>query len=45
MNSEIEIPEEYVVPLVICADATGLSLEEIIEVVLKFYLNRSDENA
>ena len=45
MKTEIEIPEEYVVPLVICADATGLSLEEIVEVVLKFYLNRSDENA
>lgn len=45
MRSEIEIPEEYIAPLLICTDATGLSLEEIVEIVLKFYLNRSEENA
>lgn len=45
MSTEIEIPEEYIAPLLICAAATDLTLEEIVEIVLKFYLNRSDDNA
>lgn len=45
MKTEIEIPKEYVVPLLICASTTGLSLEEIIEIVIRFYMARSDENA
>ena len=45
MSAEIEIPEEYIAPLLICAAATDLTLEEVVEIVLKFYLNRSDDNA
>lgn len=45
MKTEIEIPAEYVGSLLICAAATDLSMEEIVEIVLKFYLSRSDDNA
>ena len=43
MKFEIEIPAEYVAPLLICAGATSLSLEEIVEIVLKFYLRRCED--
>ena len=44
-KTECWIPAGYVAPLLVCAGATGLSLEEIVEIVLKFYLNRSENNA
>ena len=44
MTAEIKIQEEYVAPLLICADTTGLSLEEIVEIALRFYLHRREEN-
>lgn len=45
MKLEIEIPAEYVGPLLLCAAATDLSVEEIVEIVFRFYMNRSDDNA
>lgn len=44
MKAEIFIPAEYVGPLLLCASAAELSVEEIVEIVLKFYLTRGDES-
>ena len=45
MKAEITIPAEYAAPLLLCAASTELSVEEIVEIVFKFYMNRSDDNA
>ena len=44
-KAEIEIPSEYVAPLLLCAALTELSVEEIVEIVFKFYMTRSEDNA
>ena len=41
---EVCIPEEYVAPLLICAASTELSVEAVVEIVLRFYLHRRNHN-
>lgn len=44
MRDEIQVPEEYVSVLLICAAVSELPVESVVEIVLKFYLNRSETN-
>lgn len=41
---DIMIPEELTAPLLRCASSTELSVEDIVEIALKFYLHRRKEN-
>ena len=40
MSCEIEIPAEYVPAVLLCAASTELSVETVIEIAIRFYLNR-----
>lgn len=40
MSCEIEIPAEYVPAVLLCAASTELSVEAVIEIAIRFYLNR-----
>lgn len=44
MPSEIEIPDEYVEALLYVAAFTELSVEAVVEIALKFYLYRREQN-
>ena len=45
MEHYIEIPQEYVEPLLNCAAETGLSVEEVVDSAIKNYLERMIKNA
>ena len=45
MEHYIEIPQEYVEPLLRSAAETGLSIEEVVDSAIKNYLERSQDNA
>ena len=45
MQAGIEIPEEYVAAVLFCAASTELSVDAVVEIVLRFYLNRSEQDA
>ena len=40
MNCEIEIPAEYVSAVLLCAASTELSVEAVVEIAVRFYLNQ-----
>lgn len=44
MKAEIEIPERCVLVLLHCASSTELSVEDVVEIALRFYLHRREEN-
>lgn len=45
MEHYIEIPQEYVEPLLNCAAETGLSVEEVVDLAIINYLERMIKNA
>ena len=45
MEHYIEIPQEYVEPLLRSAAETGLSIEEVVDSAIKNYLERMIKNA
>ena len=45
MEHYIEIPQEYVEPLLNCAAETGFSVEEVVDSAVKNYLERMIKNA
>ena len=45
MYIEIEIPPQYVEPLLRYADENGVSADEVVEMAIKNYLERMKENA
>lgn len=45
MEHYIEIPQEYVEPLLNYAAETGLSVEEVVDSAIKNYLERMIKNA
>ena len=45
MEHYIEIPQEYVEPLLRSAAETGLSVEEVVDSAIKNYLERMGKNA
>ncbi len=40
MSCEIEIPAEYVPAVLLCAASTELSVEAVVEIAVRFYLNQ-----
>ena len=40
MSCEIEIPAEYVPAALLCAASTELSVEAVVEIAVRFYLNQ-----
>ena len=40
MSCEIEIPAEYVPAVLLCAVSTELSVEAVVEIAVRFYLNQ-----
>ena len=45
MEHYIEIPQEYVEPLLRSVAETGLSIEEVVDSAIKNYLERMIKNA
>ena len=44
MKTEIEIPESCTLALLHCASSTEFSVEDVVEIALRFYLHRREEN-
>lgn len=44
MNSEITIPAELVPAVLHCAASTEISVEAVVEIAVRFYLHRRQEN-
>lgn len=44
MNTEIHIPQEHTEAVLSCAASAELSVEAVVELALRFYLNRRTGN-
>lgn len=43
-TSEICVPDKHTAAVLLCAASTELSVEAVVELALRFYLNRRKDN-